>query len=69
VVLGTGTPASDLEAAGRARCVRDGDPYDGHNIYDATKIMAEQLARYYRQRHGLSVTTLRPGWFPPACTR
>ena len=64
VVLGTGTPAADLEAAGRARCVRDRDAYDPHNIYDATKVLAEELARYYRQRHGLSVTMLRPGWFP-----
>jgi UDP-glucose 4-epimerase len=64
VVLGTGTPAADLEAAGRARCVRDSDPCDPHNIYDSTKVLAEELARYYRQRHGLSVTVLRPGWFP-----
>jgi len=65
VVLGTSAPAEELEAAGRARCVRDSDPPDARNIYDAGKVLAEDLARYYRRQHGLSVTMLRPGWFPP----
>ncbi len=64
VVLGTAAPAEEFEAAGRARCVRDADPPDPRNIYDLTKLLAEELARYYRRRHGLSVTVLRPGWFP-----
>ncbi|MDD4890268.1 MAG: NAD(P)-dependent oxidoreductase, partial [Phycisphaerae bacterium] len=60
-----GMPAADLEAAGRARCIRDGDRYDAYSIYAATKIAAEQLGRYFREHHGLSLTMLRPGWFPP----
>jgi nucleoside-diphosphate-sugar epimerase len=64
-VLGTGIPDEQIEAAGRARILRDDDPHDPYNIYDASKSAVEQLARYYRDRHKLSVTVLRPGWFPP----
>lgn len=62
-VLGTGAPADEMEATGRARCVQDGDNHDPRNIYDASKAAAEQLARFYRVCHNLSVTVLRPGWF------
>ncbi|MCG3181251.1 MAG: hypothetical protein BIFFINMI_03626 [Phycisphaerae bacterium] len=63
-VLGTSLSADEIEAAGRARIVRDDDPIDPRDIYEASKAAAELLARFYRQRHGLSVTALRPGWFP-----
>ncbi len=62
-VLGTGAGAEEFEAAGRARCVRDADPPDPRNIYDASKHSAESFAHFYREQHGLSVTILRPGWF------
>jgi nucleoside-diphosphate-sugar epimerase len=65
VVLGWSAPPEETESAGRARLVRDSDPLLAQSIYGATKLAAEELARYYRREHGLSVTILRPGWFPP----
>jgi len=56
--------AEEVDAAGRAHCVRDGDPPTRGGLYGLTKSLAEQLGRYYRDRHGLSLTILRPGWFP-----
>lgn len=38
-------------------------PYNFHyNFYALTKIMQEDLARFYHEKHGVSTIVLRPGW-------
>jgi nucleoside-diphosphate-sugar epimerase len=46
-----------------ARAVPGEGPYDfQYNLYVLTKIMQEDLARYYFERHGITTTIMRPSW-------
>ncbi len=41
--------------------VSDESPYDPRNLYGATKVVGEQLARMYALDRGVDITGLRPG--------
>jgi nucleoside-diphosphate-sugar epimerase len=47
----------------RATAVPGDGPYNFHySLYVLTKIMQEDIARFYHEMHGISTVILRPGW-------
>ncbi|HHV61449.1 MAG TPA: NAD(P)-dependent oxidoreductase [Firmicutes bacterium] len=61
----TGFYAWDAAYFGRALYYNENTAYNPKNIYDMSKVFMEQIGRYYRDNHGLSITLLRYGNFWP----
>ncbi|HOF90157.1 MAG TPA: NAD(P)-dependent oxidoreductase [Armatimonadota bacterium] len=52
-----------LPKAPGATAVPGDGPYNfHHSLYVLTKIMQEDIARFYHETHGVSTVILRPGW-------
>ena len=52
---------------GQGRAVRfdDFSPHHSCDVYALTKVMGEVAVDYFRQKHGLSIISLRYGWLAP----
>ena len=59
VVFASSISVFSRKSIGPTGFISDDSPCDPEDVYGATKVLCEQLARTYHNRHGLNVTGLR----------
>lgn len=59
IVFASSISVFSRKSVGPTGFITDDSPCDPQDVYGATKVLSEQLARSYHERHGLALTGLR----------